>query len=104
MSVIKGTENNFEQEVLQSDKPVLVDFNADWCGPCRMMAPVLEALSEEYDGAKFVSVNVDDEGELAEEYEVFSIPCLVAFKNGEETQRTVGVCSKEELIRLLEAE
>ncbi len=104
MAVIKGTTENFEAEVLRSDKPVLVDFNADWCGPCRMMAPVIEALSEENGSAKFVAVNVDDEGELAEEYEVFSIPCLVAFKNGKETQRTVGVCSKDDLLRLLEAE
>ena len=104
MSVIKGTESNFEQEVLRADKPVLVDFNADWCGPCRMMAPVLEALSEEEPDKKFVSVNVDDEPDLANEYDVFSIPCLVAFRNGEETSRSVGVCSKEDVLRLMEAE
>ena len=80
MAVIKVTRDNFEAEVLKSDKPVLADFNADWCGPCRMLAPTLEEIAAERDDVKVVSINIDDEDILAEDHGVFSIPCLVYSK------------------------
>ena len=101
MSIIKGTSDNFTTEVLQSEIPVLVDFNADWCGPCRMLAPVLEEIAKERTDRKIVAVNVDDESELAEEYGIASIPCLVLFQNGAEAQRIVGFRPKEEIEALL---
>ena len=101
MSGIKGTTENFEKEVLQSPVPVLVDFNADWCGPCRMLAPVIEEIAAERSDCKVVSVNVDDESDLAEEYGVFSIPCVVLFKSGAEAERAVGFRPKEDLIAML---
>ena len=101
MSVMKGTSDNFAKEVLQSEIPVLVDFNADWCGPCRMLAPVLEEIAKERTDRKIVAVNVDDESELAEEYGIASIPCLVLFQNGAEAQRIVGFRPKEEIEALL---
>ncbi len=103
MNVIVGTKENFEKEVLQSPVPVLVDFNAEWCGPCRMLAPVLEELAAESDAYRVVSVNVDDECELAERYGVSSIPCVVLIRNGEETDRSVGLRPKEALKAMLEA-
>ena len=101
MSVIKGTADTFAKEVLQSDVPVLVDFNADWCGPCRMLAPVLEEIANEKDDCKIVAVNVDDESELAEKYGISSIPCLVLFRNGSETQRMVGFRPKDDIEAML---
>ena len=101
MAMVKGTNENFETEVLKENKKVLVDFNADWCGPCKMVGPILEKMSEENDKVKFVSVNIDDEEELAEKYNVFSIPCLVVFQNGEEVTRSVGLKPKEELEKLI---
>lgn len=96
------TKNNFEEEVLKSDKKVLVDFNADWCGPCRMLRPILEELTNEsYD---IVSVNIDEEDVLAEEYNVSSIPCLVVFENGKEVNRSIGLIPKEEIEKLLGGE
>lgn len=103
MEVIKGTSENFEREVLQSEVPVLVDFNADWCGPCRMLAPVLEELAAESNAYKVVSVNVDDEDELAYRYGVSSIPCVVVIRGGEEVDRSVGLRPKEALKAMLEA-
>ena len=103
MNVIVGTKENFEKEVLQSPVPVLVDFNAEWCGPCRMLAPVREELAAESDAYRVVSVNVDDEGELAERYGVSSIPCVVLIRNGEEADRSVGLRPKEALKAMLEA-
>ena len=102
MAFITVTKDTFESEVLKSDKPVLADFNADWCGPCQMLKPILEEMSESYDGYKFVSINIDDEDELAEEYDVASIPCLVVFKNGAEAARSIGMKPREALEELLE--
>ena len=96
MSVINVNNDNFDSEVLKGKK-VLVDFNATWCGPCRMMGPVIEELSEEMKNIKFVSIDVDDNEELASKYGVLSIPCLVLFENGSEVNRSVGFISKEEL-------
>lgn len=97
---LKFESNNFEQEVLKSEKPVLVDFYADWCGPCQMMGPVIEEISEELDGkAKVGKINVDENPDVAVEYNVMSIPTLIIFKNGKEVKRYVGVTSKEELLK-----
>ncbi len=102
MSMIEVNSENFEQEVLKADKPVLIDFNADWCGPCQMLKPVIHELAEEMDSVKFVSVNVDDAREIAMDYEVFSIPCLVLVKNGAEADRRVGAAPKSVLKGWLE--
>ena len=96
------TSANFAQEVLNSDIPVLVDFWAPWCGPCRMLAPLMEQISTEEAGkAKVVKVNIDEEPALAQKYGVFSIPTVVAIKNGAETGRSVGLVPKATLPALL---
>lgn len=102
MAVVEVTKKNFEEEVLKSDRPVLIDFNADWCGPCQMLKPTVEEIAEEQDAVKIASINVDDEPELAMQYGVSSIPCLVLVKNGEEANRSVGFVPKEALLQLLE--
>ena len=101
MSVVKLTVENFEQEVLQAEKPVLVDFYADWCGPCKMMAPAVEELANEQDDVIVGKLNVDFAPELARTYKVFSIPTLILFKNGEAVEKRVGVQSKAELEMLI---
>ena len=98
---IVDINNNFKEEVINSDKKVLVDFNATWCGPCRMISPVLEQIAEENDKIKIVSVDVDNNRELAKEYNVFSIPCLVLIKDGKEINRSVGLISKSEINELI---
>ena len=102
MSVIEITKDTFETEVLKSNVPVLADFNADWCGPCQAMKPMLEELAAANPAYKIVSINIDDEDELADEYDVTSIPCLVVFKGGEEVNRSVGLIPKEAIAELLE--
>ncbi len=102
MAVIEVTTESFEKEVLKSEVPVLVDFNADWCGPCKAMKPILDELAEENEGFKIASVNIDNEGELAMEYDVVSIPCLVLFKGGEEATRSVGLIPKDAVLELVE--
>lgn len=102
MAVINVTTDSFKSEVLEADKPVLVDFNADWCGPCRMLTPIIEEIAEEREDVKVVSVNIDDEEELATSYGIYSIPCLVVFKNGEESGRSIGFQGKDALVKLLE--
>lgn len=101
MSVLTLTNENFEQEVLKSDKPVIVDFWAAWCGPCKMLSPVVDQLAEELEGVKVGKINIDEQMELAEKYNVSSIPCVVAFKNGEEVNRSVGLVPKQKLVDLL---
>ena len=96
MKEIIVTKENFESEVLKSDIPVLVDFWATWCGPCRMLAPVLEEIAEE-GNVKVGKVNVDEEGELALKFNVMSIPMLVLFKDGQAVKSAVGYMSKEQL-------
>ena len=95
MAVIEVTKDNFETEVLKSDKKVLVDFNAEWCGPCRMLRPIIDEIAESNENVKIVSINVDNEDELAEDYGVMSIPCLVLFDKGKEINRSVGMTSKD---------
>lgn len=98
---IKLSSENFEKEVLKSEKPVLVDFYADWCGPCNAMAPVIEEVATELDGkAKVGKINVDENSDIAVEYNVMSIPTLIIFKNGKEEKRLVGLRDKEELLNL----
>ena len=98
---IKLSTENFEKEVLKSEKPVLVDFYADWCGPCNAMAPVIEELAKELEGnVKVGKINVDENPDIAVEYNVMSIPTLIVFKNGKEEKRLVGLRNKEELINL----
>lgn len=96
---LKLNSENFEKEVLNSEQPVLIDFYADWCGPCKMMGPVIEEIANELQGkAKVGKINVDQNQELAMKYGVMSIPTMIIFKNGEETKRFVGVRDKEELL------
>ena len=99
---INGDDHKFEEEVLKSDKPVLVDFWATWCGPCKMLSPIVDELSEEVDTVKFVGVDVDQSERLAIKYGISSIPCLVLFKDGEEVKRTVGVQPKPALAAFIQ--
>ena len=102
MAEITLTAANFEEEVLRSDKPVLVDFWATWCGPCRMLAPVIAQIAEEQkDTIKVGKIDVDEEPELAMRYGIASIPTLKVFKNGEVVNRSVGVISKDEILALV---
>ncbi|HOB35785.1 MAG: thioredoxin [Firmicutes bacterium] len=99
MMIKNVTQADFEQEVLQAEGPVLVDFWAAWCGPCRMVAPVLEEVDQELgDSLKIAKVNVDEEGELAQKYGIMSIPTLMLFKGGRVVETTVGFQPKKELI------
>jgi thioredoxin 1 len=97
MAVLQINEDAFEAEVLQSEKPVLVDFWAGWCGPCKMLSPVVEKISEEVDSVKFVGIDVDSAERLAIKYGISSIPCLILFKNGEEADRSVGFVPADKL-------
>jgi thioredoxin 1 len=92
---------DFNEKVLQSDKPVLIDFWATWCGPCQMQGPIVEELSEELTDVLVGKVNVDEDPDLAERYNVMSIPTLLVFKNGEVVQKAVGLQSKENLLDML---
>lgn len=103
MSVLKITKDNFEKEVMQSDKPVLLDFWASWCGPCKMVGPVVEQVAEETaDAARVGKINVDEEQELAQAFKVMSIPTLVVMKDGKVVKSTVGVQSKQTLLSMLQ--
>ena len=102
MSVLSLNEKNFEEEVLKSEKPVLVDFWASWCGPCRMMAPVIDEIAEEMgETVKVCKINIDEEKNLAVKYNVMSIPTFIVLKNGKEVGRTIGVQDKSEITKML---
>ena len=100
MKVLEVTKNNFE-EVLRSGKPVLLDFYATWCGPCRMVSPIIDEIAEERDDILVGKVNVDEEGELASAFGVMSIPTIVTLKNGEEYSRATGARPKGAILSLL---
>lgn len=101
MAIIEVNKDNFEEEVLKSDKKVLVDFWADWCGPCKMLSPVIDKLAEELEDVKVCKVNVDTEPTISIEYNIMSIPTLLVFENCVEVNRLVGLVSKEEVLELL---
>jgi thioredoxin 1 len=103
MSVLKITKDNFEKEVMQSDKPILLDFWASWCGPCKMVGPVVEQVAvETADMARVGKINVDEEQELAQAFKVMSIPTLVVMKEGKVVKSIVGVQSKQTLLSMLQ--
>ena len=102
MSVISLNEKNFEEEVLKAAKPVLIDFWASWCGPCRMMSPVIDKIAEEMgEKVKVCKINIDEEQNLAVKYNVMSIPTFIVLKDGKEVDRSVGVQSKDEIKGML---
>lgn len=101
MSVLTITKNNYDEEVIRSDRPVLLDFWAPWCGPCRMVGPVVEKIAEERLDIKVGKVNVDEQPELAAKFGVMSIPTLVVMKNGEIVNQAVGARPKEMILEML---
>lgn len=101
MDILKISSADFESEVLKSDKTVLVDFYADWCGPCRMIAPIVEAIAKENEDIKVVKINVDNAQDLAMQYNVMSIPTLVVIKNGQEINRNIGLADKSEILNMI---
>lgn len=103
MSVITITKENFENEVLKSDKPVLIDFWASWCGPCRMVSPVVDEIAEENTGLKVGKVNVDEQNELAQAFKVMSIPTLIVVKDGKIIAQSVGAKQKAQILQMVNA-
>ena len=102
MSVLHITKDNFDELVLKSPKPVLLDFWAPWCGPCRMVAPIVEEIAQENESIAVGKINVDEEGELAARFGIVSIPTLILMKDGQQAQTLVGFRPKADLLRLLE--
>ncbi|MCR4842977.1 MAG: thioredoxin [Eubacterium sp.] len=102
MAVLEITEQNFEAEVLNSDKPVLIDFWASWCMPCKMLSPVVDEVAEEYPAVKVGKINVDEQGGLAQQFAVASIPTLLFFKGGKLVNQSVGVVPKDAIVKLIE--
>ena len=101
MNVIKVNKENFKSEVIDSNQSVLVDFYAQWCGPCKMLRPIIDEIAGENSTVKFVSIDIDEEIKLAEEYNVSSVPCLVLFEKGNEVKRSVGLISKDDIVDLI---
>ena len=102
MEVLKISEDNFNKEVLKENKTVLVDFYADWCGPCKMLSPIIEKVAKENKDTKFVKINVDEAQDLAIKYNIMSIPTLVVIKDGREVNRIVGLVDKTEILSILQ--
>lgn len=101
MAILHITKENFDKEVLKSDVPVLVDFWADWCGPCKALGPILEGVESELaPGVKIAKINIDEQEELAAQFRVMSIPTLLLFKNGQPVEKSVGLISKDQVIEL----
>ncbi|MEG1509175.1 MAG: thioredoxin [Clostridia bacterium] len=101
MKAISVTKDNFKKEVLEADKPVLVDFWASWCGPCKMLSPIIEEIAEERSDIKVCKINVDEESDLAEEFEIMSIPTLVVIKEGKVTNQASGYRPKKAVLDLI---
>lgn len=101
MSLVTITKDNFENEVMKSEKPVLIDFWASWCGPCRMVSPIIDELAEELQNVKVGKINVDEQSELAGAFNIMSIPTLVVVKNGKVTNKVIGVRDKQEIIDMI---
>lgn len=101
MAVVELTSENFEVEILNSDKPVLVDFWASWCGPCKMLSPLVDQIAEETDAVKVCKVNVDEEEDLAVKFQVSSIPTLLLFKDGKVEKQSVGFIPKEKILEFI---
>lgn len=101
MSVLQITKDNYEQEVIQSEKPVLIDFWASWCMPCRMISPVIDEIAGEREDVKVCKINVDEQPELAAKFGIMSIPTLVVMKNGEITNKALGARPKQQILDLL---
>ena len=101
MSALNVNQNNFREEVINSDRPVLIDFWASWCGPCRMVVPIVEQIAEEREDIKVVKINVDEEPELASQFRVMSIPTLVVFRDGAVVNQAVGARSKDAILAML---
>ncbi|MDE6568213.1 MAG: thioredoxin [Lachnospiraceae bacterium] len=102
MAIVKGNAENFETEVLQAEGPVLVDFWADWCVPCQMLAPILEQVNAEHPEYTICKVNVDEEPQLQEQYQVMNIPYLLVFKGGKVEKEIVGLQSKDDILEMLQ--
>ena len=102
MSAYKITRENFQSEVLESNEPVLLDFWASWCGPCRMVLPLIDEIAAEADGFKVGKINVDDEMELAEEFGIMSVPTLIVMKEGKIVKKQTGAGSKQQILSLLQ--
>ncbi len=103
MAAIHVTKENFESEVLKSEVPVLVDFFAQWCGPCKMLMPIVEEVAEEAKDVKVCKIDIDENQELAIQYRVMSVPTLIVFKNGEVAAKNIGVISKDAILNMLKA-
>ena len=100
--VIEVTSQNFEEEVLKSEKPVLIDFYATWCGPCKILSPIVEEVAKENENVKFVKIDIDKTEDIAMQYQVMSIPTLVLIQNGEEKDRVVGILDQNQILDFIE--
>lgn len=101
MALVNVTKDNFEEEILKAEQTVLVDFWAGWCGPCKMLGPIVDQVAQEHPEIKVCKIDIDEQTELAVQYKVMNIPTLLVFKNGEVANQSVGVISKSEILELL---